>query len=156
MYTLSSHDKLTSNIHELTCQIIVLPFITYSSSLSVVILFFDDDVFVPEDSLFLCRLDRSWIWWKHSKHVIFLLPIILMHKLTRQNWTIDCRLWYFWCFVFWIWHCTTYMHLGGHFLTFVNFLSFEESLLLNFLFDDTTLSFAFAPLIVLLPVLAST
>ena len=57
LYTLSSHDKLTSNIHELTCQIIVLPFITYSSSLSVVFLFFSDDVFVAEKSLLLCRSD---------------------------------------------------------------------------------------------------
>ena len=144
--------EINKNIYRICLSISIYPLETYLSSLSAFFLFLEAAALVAVCSLLACRSDRSCTWWKRSKHVVFLLPIIFVHKLTKQTeqyivvFAILASL-FFGSLV-----AQHIIHLGGHLLTFATIPSPASSSP-----DRATIfSLALSPFFVLQPVLAWT
>ena len=56
----------------------------YICSMLLGFCFMEEDVFASVVSCLYFKSLRFWIWWNFSKHMVLLLPILFVHKLTRQ------------------------------------------------------------------------
>ena len=90
------------------------------------------------------RSERFVIWWTHSMHVVFLLPILLVHKLTWQieKYMVVCVILKF--LLFGSETAQHTMHLGRHFLTLITISCIEASLLSPVSLEESTRALAFA------------